>query len=90
MRIASVAIIAAAASLLAVGLADAKPRRAPNEVTVTGRSYLDAGTKMKPGGYPGNYLYLSQGSLSVPQSWYQASFYGQETLPRRFEPGYTR
>jgi hypothetical protein len=87
-RFITTAALIATASVLTTAFAQAKPRRAPNEIVVKGRSFLDAGTKVKPGGAALNYVYIGQGSLATPPYSNISSRYGAETLPRRFELPY--
>ena len=73
-------LIAAALPYLATA-ADAQTRRRVNDITVTQRSYLNAGTVVKPGtGYQLNYVYVGQG-LSTPVDPNINSRFGGETLP---------
>jgi hypothetical protein len=74
-----------AAAILATTAADAQTRRRVNDITVTQRSYLNAGTVVKPGtGYQLNYVYVGQG-LSTPVYSNINSRFGGETLPGRFD-----
>ncbi|PSC04747.1 hypothetical protein SLNSH_11650 [Alsobacter soli] len=77
--------LVAATGALAVTAAEAQTRRRTNEITVTGRSYLNAGTMVKPGtGYQLNYVYIGQG-LSTPVYSNINSRFGGETLPSRWD-----
>jgi hypothetical protein len=85
------ALIAAAVATLAAPPADAQTRRkvvrapAGNEITVTGRSYLDAGVVVRPGTSGAlNYVYVGQG-LATPVYSNVAPLYGSTTLPGRFD-----
>ena len=84
-------IALAAAFASAPSPADAQTQRVYRErvpeITVTRRSYLDPG-KVVPVGRDLNYVYLGQGPLATPPYSNMRSFYGQETLPQRFDlPG---
>lgn len=85
------ALIAAAVATFAAPSADAQTRRralpapAGNEITVTGRSYLDAGVVVRPGTTGAlNYVYVGQG-LAQPAYQNLAPLYGSTTLPGRFD-----
>ena len=84
-RHAAILSLVAATGILAVTSAEAQTRRRVNEITVTGRSYLNAGTVVKPGtGYQLNYVYVGQGLGSPVYSNINSRF-GGETLPGRFD-----
>jgi hypothetical protein len=82
------ALIATAVAMLLAPPADAQTKRraaAPSEITVTGRSFLDAGVVVKPGTTGSlNYIYVGQG-LAQPVFQNLAPLFGSTTLPGRFE-----
>lgn len=84
-RHAAILGLAALTGALSVVSADAQTRRRTNEITVTGRSYLNAGTMVKPGtGYQLNYVYVGQGNATPVYSNINSRF-GGETLPSRWD-----
>jgi hypothetical protein len=84
------ALIATAVATLMAPPAEAQTKRraavpAGNEITVTGRSYLDAGVVVRPGTTGSlNYIYVGQG-LAQPVYQNLAPLFGSTTLPGRFD-----
>ncbi|MCP8938674.1 hypothetical protein NK718_09125 [Alsobacter sp. SYSU M60028] len=80
------ALIAATATLVSLTPADAQSSgRKANEITVTRRSYFDAGTMVRPGS-TGATNYVAVGTtLATPAYSNIATRYGAETLPQRFD-----
>jgi len=87
-RLATTLAFALAATTLASALAEAAPKRR-NELTVTRRSYFDAGNVVRPGsgGY-NNYVTIGQGPYAQPVYQHVNSLFGGETLPQRFSLPY--
>lgn len=84
------ALLAAALATLSAPPVEAQTKRragvpAGNEITVTGRSYLDPGVIVKPGTTGSlNYIYVGQG-LAQPVYQNLAPLFGSTTLPGRFD-----
>lgn len=77
------AVAFAATGLAAVTAAEAQPRR-PRTITVTPRSFLDAGVIVPQGTYL-NYVLAER--LSPPVYENMASRFGEDTLPPRIGAG---